>query len=92
LQKNAPGWLNLLFGILRKEARFGALTVLWAGIREIEEGDANMLGIKNGKNGGYVEPFGRWGGGSKDIFEGLMERGTGERLWGVCEELVKGFR
>jgi len=40
-----------------------------------------MLGVKNGKNGGYVEPFGRWGDGSKDVFEGLMERGTGERLW-----------
>ncbi|KAH8781905.1 hypothetical protein BGZ57DRAFT_853083 [Hyaloscypha finlandica] len=37
LQKNAPGWFKLLFGILRKEARFGALTVLWADIREMED-------------------------------------------------------
>ena len=78
--------------MLRKEARFGALTVLWASIREMEEGDGDMLGINNGKNGGYVEPFGRWGAGSQDVFEGLRERGTGERLWGVCEELVKDFR
>jgi retinol dehydrogenase 12 len=78
--------------MLRKEARFGALTVLWAAIKELKEGDEDMLGIKHGKNGGYVEPFGRWGDGSKTIFEGLMKRGTGERLWGVCEELVKDFR
>jgi hypothetical protein len=44
----------------------------------MEEGDADMLGIKNGKHGDYVEPFGRSSGGSKDIFEGLIERGTGE--------------
>ena len=44
----------------------------------MEEGDADMLGIKNGKNAGYVEPLGRSGGGNKDIFEGLIERGTGE--------------
>ncbi|KAE9372030.1 NAD(P)-binding protein, partial [Stipitochalara longipes BDJ] len=91
LQKNAPGWLNLLFGTLRKEARFGALTVLWASIRELEIGEEDMLGVKNGKNGAYVEPFGRWGAGDKDIFQGLVERGTGERLWGICEELVKDF-
>jgi retinol dehydrogenase-12 len=77
---------------MRKEARFGALTVLWAGIRELEDGDANMIGTENGRNGGYVEPFGRWGDGSKDVFDGLIERGTGDRLWSVCEELVKDYR
>ena len=86
------GGLTSSSGYCEKKARFGALTVLWAGTREMEEGDADMLGIKNGKHGDYVEPFGRSGGGSKDIFEGLIERGTGERLWGVCEELVKDFR
>ena len=50
-----------------------------------------MLGVKNGKNGGYVEPFGRWGALERDISEGLSQRGTGERLWSVCEEMVKEF-
>ena len=27
---------------------------------------------------------GRWGDGSKEVFEGLMERPTGERPWEVC--------
>jgi retinol dehydrogenase-12 len=90
VQKNAPGWLNAILGLLRKEPRFGALTELWAGLRELGEGDEKMIHDRS-RNGGYVVPWGRWGDGSKEVFSGLMERKTGERLWSVCEELVKDF-
>jgi retinol dehydrogenase 12 len=40
------------------------------------------------KNGAYILPWGRFGEGSPHVFEGLAKRRTGERLWGVCEEIV----
>lgn len=42
-----------------------------------------------GKNGSYVEPWGRWGKGSPHVFQGLKERKTGEKLWEMCDELLK---
>lgn len=39
LPKNAPRWNNADFGLLRREARFGALTELWAGLVGLEEGE-----------------------------------------------------
>jgi len=90
LQKHLPGWFNAVFGLLRKEPRFGALTELFAGIGDIGEGEEKML-EQGGRNGSYILPWGRWGEGSKEVFEGLKERGTGERLWGICEEMVKEF-
>lgn len=44
-----------------------------------------------GRNGSYVLPWGRWGDDAKHVIEGMKERGTGDRLWGVCEEMVKGY-
>jgi retinol dehydrogenase-12 len=44
---------------------------------------------EGGKNGGYVLPWGRFGEDSLHVFDGLAKRGTGERLWAVCEEMVK---
>jgi len=90
LQKNAAGWFNAIFGVLRKDPRFGALTELWAGLRELKDEEEKMIGV-GGRNGGYTLPWGRWRDGSEEVFGGLMERGTGERLWSVCETLVKDF-
>ena len=52
----------------------------WA--EELGEGEEKMMedGVRNG---GYARPFGRWGHGSKAVFGGVMERGTGERLWSL---------
>jgi retinol dehydrogenase-12 len=73
LQKNLPGWFNAIFGLLRKELRFGALTELFAGLGELKEGEAKMI-EEGGRNGGYVLPWWWWGEGSKDVFKGLRER------------------
>lgn len=90
LQKNAPWLFNAVFSVLRKEPRFGALTELFAGIRPLREGEEHMLS-DGGWNGGYVLPFGRFGEGSEEVFDGLLHRGTGQRLWALCEEIVKEF-
>ncbi|KAG9231632.1 hypothetical protein BJ875DRAFT_429425 [Amylocarpus encephaloides] len=92
LQKNAPRIFNAIFSMFRYEPRFGALTGLWAGLVPVSPEEGNMGGNgKYGRNGGYVLPWGRWGEGSKDVFQGLRNRGTGERLWILCEELVRDF-
>ncbi|CZR66671.1 related to light induced alcohol dehydrogenase Bli-4 [Phialocephala subalpina] len=94
LQDNLPRWFNAIFGWLRHDARMGALTECWAGIREVnvESGEGGMPGDgKVGKNGGYVVPWGRWGDGHESVMKGLMERRTGERLWGVLEKMVGDY-
>lgn len=47
--------------------------------------------IPKGKKGnrGYILPLGRWGEAQSDVAEGLEWRETGERLWKICEELLK---
>lgn len=49
------------------DAKIGALTECWAAIREIDvgSGEGEMFGDeKQGKNGGYVVP---WGGGGRGV-------------------------
>jgi hypothetical protein len=50
LQKNAPGWFNAIFGLLRKEPRYGTLTELFAGLGEL--GDTE----REERNRGYILP------------------------------------
>jgi retinol dehydrogenase-12 len=90
LQKNSPGWFNYVLGFLRYHPRFGALTELFAGLKTLQDGEQEML-EDGGWNGGYIYPFGRFGPGNKEIFDGLCQRRTGERLWAVCTEMVKEF-
>lgn len=90
LQKNASGWFNTIFGVLRHPPRFGALTGLFAGLAPLAPGEERML-EEGGRNGGYILPWGRFGEGAPYVFEGLAKMGTGERLWGVCEEMVKEY-
>jgi retinol dehydrogenase-12 len=90
LQKSMPRWYNAIFGLLRHEPRFGALTELFAGLAPLEDGDERMM-EHGGKNGAYILPWGRFGAGSQTIFEGLAEKGTGERLWKVCEKMLKEY-
>ncbi|RFU31686.1 hypothetical protein B7463_g4641, partial [Scytalidium lignicola] len=65
---------------------YGAYTELWAGLNE--EVDTRML-EDGGKNGAYVQPWGRWGEGAEFVYEGLAKRETGERLWKLCETTLK---
>jgi retinol dehydrogenase 12 len=88
LQKNAPGWFNAIFSVLRHPPRFGALTELFAGLAPLAPGEEKML-EEGGRNGGYILPLGGLGDGSPHVFERLAKEGTGERLLGVCEEMVK---
>lgn len=90
LQKSLPGWYNAIFGLLRHEPRLGALTELYAGLVTLEDGDGRMLEV-GGRNGSFILPWGRFGAGSPSIFEGLAKRGTGERLWQTCEEMLSVF-
>jgi NAD(P)-dependent dehydrogenase (short-subunit alcohol dehydrogenase family) len=85
LQKNAPGWFNAIFGLLRKEPRYGALTELFAGLVELNGEE------KEERNGGYILPWGRWSKASKDIVEGLVKRESGDRLWRLCEGILENY-
>ncbi|KUJ16703.1 NAD(P)-binding protein [Mollisia scopiformis] len=94
LQGNLPRWFYAIFGRLRYETRMGALTECWAAIREIDigNGEAGLLGNKTrGENGGYVVPWGRWGEGHEGVMNGLIEKGTGERLWGLLEAILMEY-
>jgi len=63
--------------VLRKEPRFGALTEMWAGLRELGEGEEKMM-EDGGRNGGCVLPWRRGGHSSKAVFgwfDGTWDRG-----------------
>ncbi|KAK4062429.1 hypothetical protein Trihar35433_9250 [Trichoderma harzianum] len=85
-QRNQPGFVKWLTSPLLYEQHYGGLTLLFAGFADVA--DTKML-EQGGKNGSYIEPWGQWGTGADYIFDGLVNRGTGERLWKLCEELLK---
>lgn len=68
--------------------RYGALSELYAGFNS--EVDTTML-EDGGRNGGYVLPWGQFGEGARHVFAGLTERNTGERLWKMCEEMLRDY-
>ncbi|KAJ2984050.1 hypothetical protein NQ176_g248 [Zarea fungicola] len=87
-QRNQGKVFRMLTSPLLYDQHFGGLTELFAGFST--DANTTMFG-DGGRNGSYVEPWGRWGSGSEHVFEGLAERKTGERLWAVCENLVQDF-
>ncbi|KAH6682773.1 hypothetical protein B0J14DRAFT_622895 [Halenospora varia] len=87
LQRYQGGFFKAITAPLLYDQHFGGLTELFAGFNA-EIVDAKMF-EDGGKNGSYVEPWGRWGKGSPHVFQGLKERKTGEKLWGMCDELLK---
>lgn len=88
LQQNLSWWLNAIFASTRYPPRYGALSELYAGFNS--EVDTTMI-EDGGRNGGYVLPWGRFGQGASHVFEGLTERHTGERLWKMCEEMLREY-
>ncbi len=79
---------KLSSAIILNPPHLGALTELYAGFTK----DVDLKLIKDGgRNGAYVIPWGRFGEGSPHVFKGLTQRKTGERLWSVCEEMVKEY-
>jgi len=89
LQRTAPGLYNAIFGWMRYHQHYGGLTELFAGLNQ--EIDSTKMLEDGGKNGSYILPFGRFGDGSRYVFEGLAKRKTGERLWKLCEELINEY-
>ncbi|KAK7397897.1 short-chain alcohol dehydrogenase [Neonectria punicea] len=87
-QRHQPSLFKTITSPLLYDQHYGGLTELFAGFGEV----ANMSMIQDGgRNGSYVEPWGRWGAGSKYVFGGLLQRNTGARLWKVCEEMLKNY-
>ncbi|KAF2105324.1 hypothetical protein BDV96DRAFT_655737 [Lophiotrema nucula] len=80
-------WLfRALTNPLLYDAHHGALTELFAGFADAGQEEGRMV-EEGGKNGSFVEPWGRWGTEEGNhVFDGLRERNTGERLWALCEE------
>ncbi|KKP05383.1 hypothetical protein THAR02_02488 [Trichoderma harzianum] len=87
-QRNQPGLVKWLTSPLLYEQHYGGLTLLFAGFADVD--NAKML-EQGGKNGSYVEPWGQWGTGADYVFDGLENRGTGERWWKLCEKLLKDW-
>ncbi|KAL6690179.1 hypothetical protein J3F84DRAFT_389939 [Trichoderma pleuroticola] len=81
LVRHAPGILKSVQGFLSYQARLGALTELEAGFgSEVTE-----------YNGCYLIPWGKIGSPVSKVVEGIQERASGERLWNLCDGLVKEF-
>ena len=87
LQRYQSGLFKTLTSPLLYDQHYGGLTELFAGFN-MEITDTNML-ENGGKNGSYIQPWGRWGEGAPHVFEGLAKRKTGERLWEMCEDILK---
>jgi retinol dehydrogenase-12 len=88
IQRHAPGWYNAIFQWFRYPSRYGGLTELFAGLNE----EVNTTLLEDGGwNGGYIHPFGKFGACEDHVFDGLLERETGQRLWNVFEGLVKEY-
>lgn len=81
LTRHAPGILKKVQGFLSYPVRFGALTELQAGFgSEVAE-----------HNGCYLIPWGKIGKMIPKVAEGIEKRRSGERLWDMCDGLVKEF-
>lgn len=77
LQRHSEGCLmELVAKTLLYDARYGALTELFAGF-------SSALGKEN--NGAYLIPWGRVGVMAPHIAKGLKS-GSGDRLWGILEK------
>ncbi|UKZ92579.1 uncharacterized protein TrAFT101_007523 [Trichoderma asperellum] len=81
LTRHAPSILKSIQGMLSYPVRLGALTELQAGF------DAEVAE----HNGCYLIPWGKIGTPLPKVVEGIEKRGSGERLWNICDSLVKDF-
>lgn len=81
LTRHAPGIAKAIQRMLAFPVHLGALTELCAGLGD--EAAEN--------NGCYFIPWGKIGAPLPNVAEGIEKRATGDRLWGLCDELVKEF-
>ncbi|KAK9493267.1 hypothetical protein V1508DRAFT_403964 [Lipomyces doorenjongii] len=81
LKTNLSRLSNFLFDFILYPQRLGGLTELYGGLAP-ETGEEEF-------NGGYVIPFGRKGEIATYVKKGLIEAGTGKKLWDLLEEEVK---
>lgn len=89
LQRYQSRFFKTVTSPLLYEQHFGALTELFAGLNDQIQ-DTKLL-EDGGRNGSYVEPWGRWGKGAPHVFSALEERKTGERLWELCDGILKEY-
>lgn len=89
LQRYQSGFFKTLTSPLMYDQHYGGLTELFAGFN-MEITDTSML-ENGGKNGSYIQPWGTWGKGAAHVFEGLAERGTGERAWEMSKNILKDW-
>jgi retinol dehydrogenase 12 len=76
LQRHSESWmLNLINSALLYDARYGALTELFAGFSD---------SVNKENNGQYLIPWGRVGEKAEHIQKGI-ENGSGTRLWELLE-------
>lgn len=82
LARDDPAIMRFIVGRLVHPARFGALTMLYAGFsKEI---------LENSGNGKYIAPFGQIGKASP-IVDKAIEEGQGERLWKMLDNAIDEF-
>lgn len=87
-QRHQPGIFKAITSPLLYDQHFGGLTELFAGFTG--DVDTSMMEA-GGRNGSYIEPWGRWGIMADFVQDGLFERKTGGRLWDTCEQLLKEY-
>ncbi|KAK9449782.1 uncharacterized protein V1518DRAFT_414635 [Limtongia smithiae] len=76
LFRSMPSWRQTLGGLFSFEPRLGALTEIFVGFSPK---------IDESHNGGYFVPWGRFGIPRGSVQEGLEQKSTGTRLWGLLE-------
>ncbi|KAI9716695.1 MAG: hypothetical protein M1812_005233 [Candelaria pacifica] len=88
LGRSLPWWTDYILYFIHHPPHMGALTELYAGLNG--DVDSKLLD-DGGRNGAYILPWGRFADGSVHVFEGLTRRKTGEKLWSVCEGMLKEY-
>ncbi|KAK9243836.1 hypothetical protein V1506DRAFT_543361 [Lipomyces tetrasporus] len=84
LQRHNTSWMRtFMYDLILYPQRMGGLTELYAGL-------APDTGVEE-FNGGYVIPFGRKDEIVAHVKKGLVEAGTGKKLWEMLEDEVKPY-
>ncbi|KAM0263962.1 hypothetical protein ACHAQJ_000997 [Trichoderma viride] len=79
IARHAPWYLQTIHNLMSHPVRFGALTELYAGLsEEVAQ-----------RNGCFIIPFGQVGSTASKVEEGIRERNSGDKLWNLCNDIVK---
>ncbi|KAH8805184.1 hypothetical protein F5884DRAFT_680880 [Xylogone sp. PMI_703] len=85
IARNAPTILAWFHWMMGYPVRMGALTEAYVGLAGEE------FGMGKEAIGSFIIPFGHVGSTVSKVEEGIKQRGSGKRLWEVCEELVSEY-